>query len=1715
MDKVEILLPVFVPGRCAESAAESSPIYVRGSYLPIFQLYTYMKPHLPVSLFHALVAAVVAFPAVTFGGISDVPNGYAQITVTQPSDVAGSQKQAAFLLKSANNVSNFTITWNPAYSLFTDGIKDVLFTSWSNDNPGSINMSSGGKLLTVGDLTFVGLNNLTVDSSTVDVGVKTNFAFMGGVMAAGLPEISDETDTLGDLAGFTDNGDTFSIRNNRNINITRNVTTVDVATEGNEMRKGHALGGTLGGVTMEIANNKDVSIQANKLVLSVDGGDGTEAFGCGGAVFGNDVRIVNNEDVVFQGNRLSVTSARGGDALGAAVGALNSITIAGNDSVTFRNNGVYASFRDGEAYYLESIGMKTDYKGALNVSAGANSSVTFYDPINVDCAVSINAPYTNAAGATEQAAGDVIFSARNVLEDLTAFKAEGANPEEANPTAPSAEEVTLSSTSLALGVTTVHGGRMMVTDGAVYMTGAFIAGNNSTLYLNNGAVAASVFDDVEVNQGDGRVVFSAGSKLHVKGTGSTIEAVGIVFDGNNSLTFEVNALNLTASGVLLNSETSVTFNAGSTINLVVDSPLTDGKYKLMEMGEAVALDGWTSANLTAIGAPEIGFDVTYANLRWETEGALRVLYYYTTLPALLDATWANGDGDFVWSSVAINWEQNGQAYAFSNGASATFTDTAAGTVTLKGELRPSMVLVDNTTAGAYEWVADPSGGKLAGDMKLTKQGDGSLKISLANDYSGGTELLNGTLIAGHEKAFGTGDITVKGGNLELGEYAVSNNVMVNSGTFSGTAYAGTLSVTGTATIGENTTASSVVLKAATITGGSLKDTSITAEGVTIETLLVGKTNLTVLGNTVLRGDHSTTGLITVQNGMLSLQGSTTADMDLQGGSLNPETPLVLVSGQDVKFSGGNLQGSLESAADSSISYTDISSVSGELTLNGGKLIPGGPGITLQVGGALTILSDTVLDVNNYENGGNYVLVNAGSISGDLAMLTPVTDTRNVNTLAVSGSSLMLKVEENPATLYWKSGQVGVWSQLGDQEWDTDADDARFYNRDKVVFNNGGTVEIVGDVRPASIEVDGSEDVSFGGSGSIVGKASLIKRGKGTLNMNAANTYEGGTSIEDGTVNAGGADSFGSGDIELTGGKLNMGEYAVKNNVIARGGEFSGTAYDGKLSIMGDVTVGDDTTAAQVALEGGSVKGGSLKDTDIIATGPASIDVALKGDTSITVMDSETVLRGKNSSTGDMTVNDGALRIAREEALGAGNIYLNGGRMVADEGVQLVLSGKQGLYFRGGSLTGNVRTGNATAIVLDRNAKLDGNLRLNGGTVYFNGMKDSQKRSMAVVSDGCKLTVSGSITLTADTLVQLEAGKYADGDVLMESSSLTGDFGQLVLNYDDGNPNTEYALTLKETEGKVQVLLDLDKVYEHTNGKWSISNSELRDLMVQSNWGMFAASHAFADALQGQRSASGAVGENGPSVWVSALYNSMSVGDDGVKRGSDTSTLGAAFGIETMLGKTSCVGLAIGVNTTDVTPDGMLDEMEQDGTYVGVYGASVIKRLSDTSGITFSWSAVYGSVESTPSRASSMSWEQDSLQLNGRLDWSRSISDTTTVNVFGGLEYYMNTGDTVAGVDSGEIRNLRAEFGTGITRRYASTVMYAEARFLGDLMRDNPMPSVNGWCAEGANPGTVGAGVRVGAAYDINASWSVGANAALEVMGDAVNYSANINTSIKF
>lgn len=1682
-----------------------------------------MKPHLPVSLFRALVAAAIAFPAFVFGGTADVPGDYASKYVTTPSDVAGSQAKMAFLLKPDNlsTVTNPTMTWNSRLSIM-EGI-DVLFTSFDDNNKCSVNMSSAGQLMNIGDATFVSLYNVTLDSNNTQVKSDSTTTSFGGTITTGIVTHDEE----GYLEGYETPDGEVSFVSNRNVSITRSTLTVNAE---NSTRPviAYGYGGVIMSPTTTISANKDVTIESNSLTVSSTSRPTSEAYGFGGVFYGSNISINNNEDVYIQGNRLDVsTSGTTNRVGGAVIFSHNSVSIEGNQSVNIRNNAIHSKNRNLELFYLESINIVSDNQGQLKLAAGANATISIYDPISVDCDVSINANYTNAAGNSEKAVGDVMFSAQHSLADLTAYRKGilGEGNEQ-----PNAEEIALSRTSLAYGTTTIHAGRMMLCDGAVYDSGGLIARTGSTLYMRAASLYGSVDPQALVTLGDGRVVFQSGANLYLKKTSSIIDAVETNFAGNNKITFDITSTNLTAPSLFVSGD--LTFNAGTNLYITSDNQLTEGIYTLLTTTDEFELTGWNSANITVSSNKDTGFEATYANLRWETDAnGIRTLYYYTTMPPLLDATWSNEDGDFVWSSAAINWEQMGQAYAFSNGATATFTDVGAGTIKLKGTLRPSEVLVDNTLGNDYEWVAHTDGGKLAGDMTLTKRGNGTLSISLANEYTGGTIVEDGTLVAGHVKAFGSGDITVKGGSLDMGALAVTNNVTVNAGSFSGTAYDGILTVTGDATIGDDTTAKSVVLKAAYIKGGSLTNTNITAAEATIETIIAGTSNLTVTDNTTLRGAHTTTGTFTVNSGTLSIEGSTTADLNLKGGTTVFAAPLVLSQGQDVTFAGGNMLGDLETSAGSTVKLAATSTISGDVTLNGGTLTPGGNGINLKVGGNLIVLGQTTLDVNNYVDAGSYVLVTATDISDDISSLATITDTRNTNTLEVNGNSLILEVEENPATLYWKGGERGIWGTQAAQEWDTDTtvDDARFYDRDNVIFDLGGTAEIVGTVTPKSIIVEGNEDVSFTGDGSIDGKTSLVKRGSSTLNMNASNAYLGGTVIEDGTVNAGGKDSFGRvtgedgstqlGAIELRGGHLNMGDYAVENDVTATGGKFSGTAYDGTLTVKGDITVGDNTTAEAIALKQGSIKEGALNDTAITVSGDAAIESALKGTTSITVEAGETLLKGKNSASGDTTIKGGSLRIAHSDAFGSGNIYLNNGQLTADEGITLALSGKQALYFRGGRVSGNVRTGNSTSIVLDSNADIDGNLRLNGGTIYYNGKeaaaRNTQTRSMFIKSNGCTLTVSGALSLTADTMLLLEAGQYADGDILLEAGSLTGDFGQLVLNYDDGNPNTEYALALKETDGKVQVMLDLDKVYEHTDGKWEISNGDLRDLLVQSNWGMFASSHAFTDAMQGQRSATGVVGSNGVMVWASALYNHMSVNDDGHKSGADSDTMGAAVGVETMLGSRSCIGLAVGITSTDISAGNIADEMEQDGTYIGLYGATVLTS-NEISGLTLSWSAAYGAVDSSPSgAASSIEWQQDSFQLNARLDWSRSISDRTTVNVFAGLEYFMTTADEVAGVDSGEISNLRAELGAGITRRYSSSVLYAEARLLGDVMRDDPTPTINGWSEEGANPGTVGAGFRVGAAYDINQYWSIGANGSVEIMGDAVSAGANVGASLKF
>ncbi|HVU24887.1 MAG TPA: autotransporter-associated beta strand repeat-containing protein [Opitutus sp.] len=93
------------------------------------------------------------------------------------------------------------------------------------------------------------------------------------------------------------------------------------------------------------------------------------------------------------------------------------------------------------------------------------------------------------------------------------------------------------------------------------------------------------------------------------------------------------------------------------------------------------------------------------------------------------------------------------------------------------------------------------GSSLAGSNTggLTKAGSGTLTLSAANHYSGGTTVSAGTLSAGHNSALGSGAVTIgSGGILSAGAgIALDNDIAIGSGGTlngaSGSSFAGTIS----------------------------------------------------------------------------------------------------------------------------------------------------------------------------------------------------------------------------------------------------------------------------------------------------------------------------------------------------------------------------------------------------------------------------------------------------------------------------------------------------------------------------------------------------------------------------------------------------------------------------------------------------------------------------------------------------------------------------------------------------------------------------------------------------------------------------------------------------------------------------------------------------------------------------------------------------------
>lgn len=223
----------------------------------------------------------------------------------------------------------------------------------------------------------------------------------------------------------------------------------------------------------------------------------------------------------------------------------------------------------------------------------------------------------------------------------------------------------------------------------------------------------------------------------------------------------------------------------------------------------------------------------------------------------------------------------------------------------------------------------------------------------------------------------------------------------------------------------------------------------------------------------------TSNVVVATNATLTGTGSTTASLTMNGGS----TLLVNPTG-DFAAVGVNFAGPTQLAFSGPLTPSIVYDV---VTYTGGALS--------NLGNLIQTSRGTIADVP-----GTKVTFTAGAV---------LTDTWNVT----SGT--------------WDIGTSANW---------TNGSDNLFWNGDTVVFDDtpgaDATATISGNVNPAAVNVSGTTNHTFGGTGSIVGSAALTKTGTGALTINNANSYTGGTNFNGGGLNVNNAAALGAGAMTI-------------------------------------------------------------------------------------------------------------------------------------------------------------------------------------------------------------------------------------------------------------------------------------------------------------------------------------------------------------------------------------------------------------------------------------------------------------------------------------------------------------------------------------------------------------------------------------------------------
>ncbi|WP_247642530.1 autotransporter-associated beta strand repeat-containing protein [Brucella abortus] len=943
--------------------------------------------------------------------------------------------------------------------------------------------------------------------------------------------------------------------------------------------------------------------------------------------------------------------------------------------------------------------------------------------------------------------------------------------------------------------------------------------------VQNGAGALTLSGD---SQGfAGTTTVSSGSLLVSGKLGGTVTVnSGATLDGSGEIggNTTVNGTLEGASGNGLTFKGDLKLGSGSIINASFDHP---GGARIFDVTGDIALDGTVNVSSFGTGGPGLYHLFHYAGTSsgsgltlGSLPGGVSVdkvyinqqvndIYVVNTTGATLNywngtqsrpqgdgllhggnGTWTAATGNFNWTnspSYDLNgaWD-NGAFAVFGGGKGLVTVDTSAGAISasgmqfittgykLSGDKLTLVPTTSNPSAKPLIRVGSGSPGdsaliaiistELTGTHGLEKADGGTLILTGANTYTGGT--------------------AISGGTLQLGDGATNGSVQGAISTGADAAHKGVLAIraaAGTpATIGNTISGTGSV----SVLGGTV--TFSVANSYTGGTTLAG-------GTTIVTADANLGAVgtnVALNNGATlrfgaNLDATHSFTHAFQLGTVASDVGTLDTDGHDVAMSGViSGAGGLMKSGTGTVTLSGANSYTGGTKVSAGTLVVANDNTG---GGTTTVDAGAGLQIGTGGTSGSL----AGDIANNGALVVNRSDALNLAG-AISGTGSLTKNGAGTLTLSGANSYTGGTKvSAGTLVVANDNTGGGTMTVDVgalLQIGTGGTSgSLAGDIaNDGTLVVDRSDAIGL--SGAISGAGGLTKNGAGTLTLSGANSYTGATTVSAGILtltgdNTGGGTTtvdaraelhIGTGGASgsLAGNIVNDGALVVdRSGVIGLSGVISGTGgltfNGGTLQVMGTSWT---STNRAVSLQAG---GGTFDIED--AANNFAVTQGVAGAGGLTKSGSGTLtLSGANSYTGATTVSASTLVVANDNT--------GGGTTTVDVGAGLQI-GTGGVS---GSLAGDI-VNNGT-LVVDRSNAFDlanvisgtGSLTKNGaGTLTLSGA--NSYTGGTTVSAGT-LVVTNDNTGGGTTTVDVGAGlQIGTGGV---SGSLAGDIvnnGTLVVD----------------------------------------------------------------------------------------------------------------------------------------------------------------------------------------------------------------------------------------------------------------------------------------------------------------------------------------------